>query len=135
MIYSFVPSIKCLELRARLSSPHTSLVSKQQAVTLGPLSQVSLKLEGLIGPFRTSPLGLVPKPHSSTFRLVQDWSFPRNDPDTQSVNSFINSDDFPTEWGTFSAASELILSLPPGCSSATFDISSAYRLVPVRPSQ
>ncbi|KAG1865646.1 hypothetical protein C8R48DRAFT_539589, partial [Suillus tomentosus] len=29
-------------------------------------------LERLIGPFRTSPLGLVPKPHSNKFRLVQD---------------------------------------------------------------
>ncbi|KAI0798484.1 hypothetical protein BC629DRAFT_1260911, partial [Irpex lacteus] len=30
------------------------------------------ELEQLIGPFRTSPLGLVPKPHTSSFRLVQD---------------------------------------------------------------
>ncbi|KAG2340315.1 hypothetical protein BDR05DRAFT_890214, partial [Suillus weaverae] len=29
-------------------------------------------LEHLIGPFRTSPLGLVPKPHSSKFCIVQD---------------------------------------------------------------
>ena len=89
----------------------------------------------MIGPFRTSPLGLVPKPSSASFRLVQYLSFPRNSPDTPSVNFFINSDDFPTEWGTFSAASALILSLPPGCTAATFDISSAYRLVPVRPAQ
>lgn len=37
------------------------------------------ELESIIGPFRTSPLGLVPKPHSSKFRLIQDFSFPRND--------------------------------------------------------
>ncbi|KAG1842903.1 hypothetical protein C8R48DRAFT_541102, partial [Suillus tomentosus] len=30
------------------------------------------ELELLIGPFRTSPLGLVPKPNSSKFRIVQD---------------------------------------------------------------
>lgn len=35
-------------------------------------------LEDIIGPFRTSPLGLVPKPHSDKFRLVQDLSYPRN---------------------------------------------------------
>ncbi|KAG2748158.1 hypothetical protein P692DRAFT_20676221, partial [Suillus brevipes Sb2] len=29
-------------------------------------------LESLIGPFCTSPLGLIPKPHSTKFRLVQD---------------------------------------------------------------
>lgn len=37
------------------------------------------ELESIIGHFRTSPLGLVPKPHSSKFRLIQDFSFPRND--------------------------------------------------------
>ena len=35
-------------------------------------------LERLIGPFRTSPLGSVPKPHSDTFRMIQDMSFPCN---------------------------------------------------------
>ncbi|KAJ3737876.1 hypothetical protein EV360DRAFT_12331, partial [Lentinula raphanica] len=30
------------------------------------------ELESLIGPFRTSPLGLVPKPNSSKLRMVQD---------------------------------------------------------------
>ncbi|KAF9521321.1 hypothetical protein CPB83DRAFT_778915, partial [Crepidotus variabilis] len=29
-------------------------------------------LESIIGPFRTSPLGLVPKPHSDSFRMIQD---------------------------------------------------------------
>ena len=36
-------------------------------------------LEALIGPFRSAPLGLVPKPHSDKFRLIQDLSYPRND--------------------------------------------------------
>ncbi|KZT17914.1 hypothetical protein NEOLEDRAFT_1020187, partial [Neolentinus lepideus HHB14362 ss-1] len=30
------------------------------------------ELERLIGPFQTSPLGLVPKPGTSKLRLVQD---------------------------------------------------------------
>lgn len=62
-------------------------------------------------------------------------SFPRNDPTTLSVNATINSDDFPTAWGTFAATSEAILALPPGCRAATFDISAAYRLTPTRPAQ
>jgi hypothetical protein len=93
-------------------------------------------LEQLIGPFRTSPLGLVPKPHSNKFRIVQDLSFPR-DPssDTHSVNSTISADDFPMVWGTFDDMAALILTLPPGCVAATFDISAAYRTVPVKPAQ
>ncbi|KAJ3560708.1 hypothetical protein NP233_g10660 [Leucocoprinus birnbaumii] len=93
------------------------------------------ELEKLIGPFRTSPIGLVPKPGSSKFRMIQDLSFPRNHPSTPSVNSLINPDDFPTAWGSFEATAKLVLSLPPGCVAATFDIKSAYRLTPIRPSQ
>lgn len=52
-----------------------------------------------------------------------------------SVNAAIDSDDFPTAWGTFAQTSSAILDLPPGCRAATFDISAAYRITPVRPSQ
>jgi len=100
---------------------------------LGPFSRT--ELEHLIGPFRTSPLGLVPKSTPGSFRMIQDMSFPRNDPDISSVNAGIDSDAFPTKWGTFDSVSELILSLPPGCVAAAFDISAAYRITPIHPSQ
>lgn len=93
------------------------------------------ELEKDIGFFRTAPLGLVPKPHTNTFRLIQDLSYPRDDPLNPSVNSAVNSDDFPTKWGTFADTSALILSLPPGCKAAAFDIAAAYRMTPVHPSQ
>lgn len=93
------------------------------------------ELEQIIGPFISSPLGLVPKPHSSKFRLIQDLSYPRDDPSWASVNAGINADDFPTVWGSFDSTAELILSLPPGCVAATFDISAAYRITPVQPGQ
>lgn len=87
-----------------------------------------------MGPFRTSPLGLVPKPGSDEPRLIQDMSYPRNST-VQSVNAGIDSDDFPTEWGTFTKTAEMLLALPPGSMAATFDISAAYRLTPVCPAQ
>lgn len=102
------------------------------------------QLEHLIGPFRSSPLGLVPKPGSDSFRLIQDLSYPRADsrtksrssqPAVPSVNSHIDSDDFPTEWGTFDSTSALIQSLPKGCMAAAFDIANAYRIIPTRPLQ
>jgi hypothetical protein len=93
------------------------------------------ELERIIGSFQTAPLGLTPKPHTDTFRLIEDLSFPRDDPLIPSINSSINSDDFPTSWGTFNEAAALILSLPPGAEAATFDISAAYRLTPIRPDQ
>ncbi|TFY54470.1 hypothetical protein EVJ58_g8847 [Rhodofomes roseus] len=93
------------------------------------------ELEEIIGPFRTSPLGLVPKPGTSTYRMIQDLSYPRNDPSLPSVNAAINSDDFPTAWGTFAKTSEPILTLPPGCQAATFDILAAYHITAIHPSQ
>lgn len=62
-------------------------------------------------------------------------SFPRNNLDTLSVNARINSDDFPTSWGTFDSTADLILTLPQGCVAMKFDISAAYHLTPIRPDQ
>lgn len=92
-------------------------------------------LESIIGPFRTSPIGLVPKPGSTKLRMIQDLSYPRNDPHTPSVNSLIDASQFPTAWGSFVNTSQMILSLPQGCELASFDISSAYRLTPILPAQ
>ena len=75
-------------------------------------------LEKLIGPFQTSPLGLVPKPNSSTLWMVQDMSFLRDPVDVPSINAGVKSNDFPTTWGAFEATTNLILSLPPGCEAA-----------------
>jgi hypothetical protein len=67
--------------------------------------------------------------------MIQDMSYPRNNPVITSVNHGIDSDNFPTAWGTFDAAAALILSLPPHCLAATFNIAAAYRLTPIRPDQ
>ena len=69
------------------------------------------------------------------FSMIQDMSYPRNHPSITSINHSINSDDFPTAWGIFDNTAALILSLPAGCLAATFDISAAYRLTPIRPNQ
>lgn len=89
----------------------------------GPF-QVS-QLLTLIGPFRTAPLGVVPKPNSDKFRVIQDLSFPRNDPATLSVNSEINSADFPCEWGTFAQCYFLIAKAPPPARKSLFSTSTA----------
>lgn len=112
-----------------------SYIASEQAAGRYSEAYTPDALESIIGPFRTSPLGLVPKPLSNKLRLVQDMSFPRNNHELTSVNAGVNSDDFPTSWGTFDSTAELILSLPPGCVAATFDISAAYRITPVHPNQ
>ncbi len=47
----------------------------------------------------------------------------------------MNSDDFPTAWGTFEDVAALVLSVPPGAQAAVFDISAAYRITPIHPEQ
>lgn len=98
----------------------------------GPFSKV--ELESLIGPFRTAPLGVVGKPSSpGKFRIIQDFSFPRNNSFIQSLNSQINTDDFPCVWGFFADVAKIVALASPGTEGATFDVDSAYRQIPVHP--
>ena len=97
----------------------------------GPFS--ASQLQELIDNFRTAPLGVVPKPNTFAFRVIQDLSFPRNDSSRSSVNSEINSDLFPCEWGTFAQCFFLSAKAPPGTEVAIFDVDSAYRNIPIHP--
>lgn len=99
----------------------------------GPYTQSDL--ESRIGFFRTSPIGLVDKGPDS-FRKIHDLSYlPVNDPSQLSVNNYVNPKDFPTEWGDFNNASEIVLNAPPGSMAATFDVKGAYRNCPIFPSE
>lgn len=124
---------------------HQSALLQPQAVTShlskelklgrysGPFSANELFLN--IGHFRTAPLGVVPKPNSTSFRIIQDLSFPRDNPTISSVNSEINSAEFPCEWGTFAQCFFLVASAPPGTQVSVFDVDSAYRNIPIVPSE
>lgn len=97
----------------------------------GPFSFT--QLIRLIGHFKTAPFGVVPKPHSNSYRVIRDLSYPRNNPTLASVNSEINSDDFPCEWGTFAQCFFTVAKAPPGTQVAVFDVESAYRNIPISP--
>jgi hypothetical protein len=100
----------------------------------GPFSKS--RLEFLIGPFRTSPLGTVPKSEISTERrIVQDLSFPRNDPTRPSVNDQINIDEFRCDWGTFNDIRNIVIDAPINAEAATLDVDAAFRCCPILPSQ
>ena len=103
----------------------------------GPFSR--LQIESLIGPFQSSPFSIIPKPGKpGRYRILQNYSYPHNTTPSHpnpSINSFIDSDNFPTTWGTFSVISLLIHQLPPNSQVATRDVSEAYRTVPLHHSQ
>ncbi|CEL59128.1 hypothetical protein RSOLAG1IB_12261 [Rhizoctonia solani AG-1 IB] len=98
----------------------------------GPFSLSTLNT--LIGHFCASPLGVVDKPSSpGLFRIIQDFSYPRDNKSISSVNSEINPDLFNCEWGFFQDVREIMLRLPRTAEAATFDVDAAYRCMPVHP--
>jgi hypothetical protein len=95
----------------------------------GPFSPDDCQAQ--IGNFRTSPLGAIPK--GDKFRIIQDFSFASSD--MPSVNSDIDSDDFPCDWGSFTEMARLVTQAPSGAEGATLDVDAAFRRCPVRPDQ
>jgi len=96
---------------------------------IGPISYQDL--EALVGPFQSSPFSIIPKTGKvGKYRNVQNYSFPIYPSPyfpNWSINSLVDSDSFPTTWGTFSLVSLLIHCLPPGSQLATRDVAEAYR--------
>ena len=100
---------------------------------LGPFTYE--QLFNLIGPFQTSPLSLVPKPGTSKFRLIQNLSYPYLSSPVPSINSAIESSNYPCSFGTFLTVCLIINSLPEHSQACTRDVQDAYRTIPVHPSQ
>jgi hypothetical protein len=110
-------------------------IAKQRYI--GPISHQDL--EALIGPFQSSPFSIIPKPgKADKYRNVQNYSFPLSPSPSfpnPSINSLVNSNSFPTTWGTFMLVSLLIHRLPPNSQLATRDVAEAYRTIPLHYSQ
>lgn len=104
---------------------------------LGPFTRA--EVEELLGPFQTSPSGIIPKPgRQDKYRLIQNLSYPHRtsiESAVVSINQQINSDDFPCTWGTFLTIALLIARLPAGSQAAVRDVKEAYRTVPLHHSQ
>jgi hypothetical protein len=91
-------------LKSALEHPDviSAYLEKEQA--LGCISEAydPVFLESQIGPFRCSPVGCIQKDMlHGKWRMFNHHSFPYDDPDIASVNSQINKDDFPCDWGSF----------------------------------
>jgi hypothetical protein len=94
-----------------------------------------LQLGRMIGPFlpdhsplphtKISPLNIVPKKES--WRLINDLSSPH----LQSVNGGIYH--MPTTWQLIQHALQLMTDMGRGCHLAKMDVKSAYRLLPIHP--
>ena len=100
--------------------------------------QEELSAGTMAGPFSTLPLqdlhinrfGVIPKSTPGKFRLITDLSFPHK----ASVNDLISDSEAAVSYSGIPEALKLIMSLGAGCLLAKFDISRAYRLLPIHPS-
>ncbi|KAK2459346.1 hypothetical protein APHAL10511_008639 [Amanita phalloides] len=102
---------------------------------IGPFTHNAL--EGIIGPFQSSPLSIMPKPAKpGKYRIIQNFSFLYTPHNTSilSINAQVNPDKFPCTWGTFNTICDIIFHLPPGSQAAMQDVSEAYCTVPLHPS-
>jgi hypothetical protein len=90
-------------------------------------------LSSLIGYFRTAPLGVFFRSLTAKPRIIQDHSFPRNDPSVPSVNSQIASSEFPCDWYSFHDCYRLVAAAPPKTEAAVFDVDAAFRRIPLAP--
>jgi hypothetical protein len=107
----------------------------QKGRYIGPVTRE--EVEFLLGAFQTSPLSIIPKPgRPGKYRLIQNLSSPHSPLNSiTSVNSSIDSNQYPCTWGTFSVICLLIRRLPPGSQAAVRDVKEAYRTIPIKPEQ
>ena len=80
--------------------------------------------------FQVSPIGLVPKKHSGKFRTIFHLSYPKSG---NSINSYIDKDNFSLQYVTIDRVIQAILKLGQGCFMAKTDIEAAFRQFPVHP--
>ena len=84
-------------------------------------------------PFREfvcSPLGIVPKKVPSEFRLIQHLSYPCG----SSVNDYIPERTSSVRYASISDAIRVLKQLGAGCFMVKTDIKSAFRIIPIHPS-
>ncbi|EHS64156.1 uncharacterized protein PGTG_21906 [Puccinia graminis f. sp. tritici CRL 75-36-700-3] len=84
--------------------------------------------------FRTSPLGSVVNADGK-MRPINNLSYPKNDDEIKSVNSFVDKLDFPTTWDDFKTVSSFFRNNKNTYKLALFDWAKAYRQIPTQMSQ
>ncbi len=121
-------------LSALASSLSNHPSTQDNPTTVSSHIEEELRLGWLVGPLpqewatrvQTSPMGLVPKPHSHKWRHL---SSPRG----RSVNDGIPSSFCSLSYASVDEAVEVISSLGLGTNLIKIDLSNTYRMVPVHP--
>ncbi|XP_033958129.1 uncharacterized protein [Pseudochaenichthys georgianus] len=131
-----------------ISPPSVSLVSKnlqsafKEPTIVSQLIEKELNKGYLIGPFhsppfsvfRTSPIGIATSKYSEKKRLIFDLSAPRSGPFC-SINSLIPPEPFSLHYASVDNAIKLIKFAGQGAWLSKADITDAFKIIPIHPSQ
>ena len=79
--------------------------------------------------FKVSPLRVIPKKQPGEYRMIHHLSFPYG----SLVNYFIPSKFSSVHYASLDDAISMIKKLGPGCTLAKTDVRSAFRIIPVHP--
>jgi hypothetical protein len=134
--------IGCLSSAPLRSAPRNMLSALQHPEVVRAYLTKECALGRMLGPFplslaaRLPPLhvnrfGVIPKGHNTgKWRLITDLSYPSG----CSVNDGIDPDLCSLSYSSVKQVATVTASYPPGTLLAKIDIDSAYRLIPVHPS-
>ena len=118
-------------------SENPKSIRARSALALEKLTK-EVHLGRMAGPFisspipnlKISPIGLVPKSEPGSFRLIHNLSYPS----TTSVNEGIDKQYCSVRYSSFDDAIQLVVRAGKGAFLAKADVKSAFRLLPVHPS-
>lgn len=118
------------------------LSARKQPEVVDKLVKSKLEKGFLTGPFeeppftnyRVSPIGVATGRYSKKPRLIVDLSSP-HDSEQNSINSLINKEECSLSYVKIDDAIKIIQSLGKGTTMCKTDISDAFKLVPILPSQ
>ena len=122
--------------RISLVCPNLKSIRGKESIAF-EIAMKEVRLGRVAGPFsicplpnlRVSPVGLVPKKDGS-WRLIHHLSYPNN----FSVNDFIDQKFCTVQYTSFDSALAMLANLGRGAIAARLDIKSAFRLLPISPS-
>lgn len=126
--FGSVLAMRSPNLKSAMDNPTSVNVKMSKELTAGRI--VGPFDEPPFETFRVSPLGIVPKKLPGEFRLIHHLSYPEG----SSVNDGIPKELATVRYATIDDAVRLIKTIGKGCFLAKTDIKSAFRIIPVAPS-
>lgn len=131
---SFLPTVSyvCGNLLSARAEPGVvdALLAKEvdKGYMIGPFSRAPFPV------FRVSPLGVATRKYSGKKRLIIDLSSPRNSL-VPSINSLIPREPFSLFYASVDDAISMLISAGRGAWLGKADISDAFKIIPLHPSQ